>query len=81
VVGARFISLDGEGPIALPVVANSVDIGGHACTVGSIVTYWPAYAGGGIPERGVISSWNDRWVFVNYGSGPQATKREQLVWG
>jgi hypothetical protein len=38
--------------------------------------------GTGLTERGVISSWNDLYVFVRYttGSTAAATRREDLIW-
>lgn len=34
------------------------------------------------PEQGIITSFNDDWVFVNYGSETYgvATRREDLEW-
>ena len=53
---------------------------------GSKVTYIPTHAKGDAnhsdSEGGTISSWNDRFVFVNYGTGTnKATRPEDLVWG
>ena len=52
----------------------------------SKVTYVPRHAEGnaGHPdcEGGTISSWNDKYVFVNYGTGTnQATDPDDLIWG
>jgi len=52
----------------------------------SKVTYIPAHAHGDAShsdcEQGTISSWNDTYVFVNYGTGTNAaTRPEDLVWG
>lgn len=54
--------------------------------IGSKVTYIPLHANGNAQhedcEGGVISSWNDKFIFVNYGTGhSQATRPEDLVWG
>jgi len=54
--------------------------------IGSKVTYVPSHAKGNAShpacEGGTISSWNDTFVFVNYGKGTNAaTKPEDLVWG
>lgn len=48
--------------------------------IGRNVTY-RGYAGE--VERGHITSFNDHYVFVRYGSGStsQATRRDQLDWG
>lgn len=53
---------------------------------GSKVTYVPGHAKGNAGhkdcEEGTISSWNDKFVFVNYGTGTsKATRPEDLVWG
>ena len=53
---------------------------------GSKVTYVPPHANGNAShpscEGGTISSWNDHYVFVNYGKGTNAaTRSEDLVWG
>jgi len=53
---------------------------------GSKVTYVPGHVHGnaGHPdcEGGIISSWTDRFVFVNYNKGiGVATKATDLVWG
>ena len=52
----------------------------------SKVTYIPNHAAGNAShpdcEDGTISSWNDIFIFVNYGKGTNAaTKPENLVWG
>ena len=54
--------------------------------IGSKVTYIPNHAYGNAGhkdcEGGTISSWNDTYVFVNYGKGTNAATRPQdLVWG
>lgn len=54
--------------------------------IGSKVTYIPTYAKGDVnhedAEGGTISSWNHKYVFVNYGTGTnKATRPEDLVWG
>lgn len=54
--------------------------------VGSKVTYIPRHANGDAShadsEGGTVSSWNDTYVFVNYGTGTnKATPPELLVWG
>ena len=54
--------------------------------IGSKVTYVPRYAKGNAGhkdcEGGTISSWNDKFIFVNYGTGTNAaTRPEDLVWG
>lgn len=53
--------------------------------VGSKVTYVPQHAdGAGHPdcEGGTITSWNDKYVFVNYGTGTnKATDPSDLRWG
>ena len=56
------------------------------CNVGRKVTYLPDHTNSNAAhedcEQGVISSWNDRFVFVLYGRGPaQATIAEKLVFG
>jgi len=53
---------------------------------GSKVTYIPLHAEGDAShpdcQGGTISSWNERYVFVNYGTGiNQATDPFDLVWG
>jgi len=53
---------------------------------GSKVTYIPGHAKGSAAhedcEGGTISSWNDTFIFVNYGKGTNAaTRPEDLVWG
>lgn len=53
---------------------------------GSKVTYIPPHANGDPQhkdsEGGTISSWNDTYVFVNYGTGTnKATYPRMLVWG
>jgi hypothetical protein len=53
---------------------------------GSKVTYIPSHAHGSAAhpdcEGGTISSWNNWFVFVNYGKGTNAaTRTEDLVWG
>ena len=53
---------------------------------GSKVTYVPRHAKDNAShpnaEGGTISSWNDKFVFVNYGTGTnKATPPELLVWG
>lgn len=53
---------------------------------GSKVTYIPSYANRNAShpacEEGTISSWNDTYVFVNYGRGTNAaTRPENLVFG
>jgi len=53
---------------------------------GSKVTYVPMHARGDIGhsdcEGGTISSWNNFYVFVNYGTGTnKATSPDDLVWG
>ena len=52
--------------------------------VGSKVTYIPHHAkhNSNLWEGGTISSWNDQYVFVNYGKGTNAATRPyDLVWG
>ena len=54
--------------------------------VGSKVTYIPDHAKGLAShkdcESGTISSWNDSFIFVNYGKGTNAaTYPRNLVWG
>ena len=54
--------------------------------IGAKVTYIPNHAKGNAShpdcEGGTISSWNDSFIFVNYGKGTNAaTKAENLVWG
>jgi len=53
--------------------------------VGAKVTYVPDHAkNAGDPacQGGIISSWNDQYVFVNYGTGTAAaTYPRHLVWG
>lgn len=55
--------------------------------VGRDVTYVPNHAGGNAGhrdcERGVITSWNSRFVFVRFGSSatPKACYPFNLVWG
>lgn len=54
--------------------------------VGSKVTYVPMHVNGNAGhddcEHGTISSWNELYVFVNYGTGTnQATDPDDLVWG
>ena len=54
--------------------------------IGSKVTYIPRHAKGDAShpdaDGGTISSWNDSYVFVNYGTGTnKATPAECLVWG
>lgn len=52
---------------------------------GAKVTYIPRHADGADHpdvEGGVITSWNDKFVFVEYGTGtPKGTPAELLVWG
>lgn len=52
---------------------------------GAKVTYIPRHADGANhpdAEGGTISSWNDTFVFVNYGTGTnKGTPPELLVWG
>lgn len=51
---------------------------------GSKVTYVPGHAKDDSSqwEGGTISSWNDTYVFVNYGRGTNAaTRPEDLLWG
>ena len=53
---------------------------------GSKVTYIPHHAqenaGHEDCKGGTIASWNDRYVFVDYGTGTnQATRSQDLVWG
>ena len=52
----------------------------------SKVTYVPLHAEGNAGhkdcEGGIITSWNDCYIFVNYGKGhSNATRPEDLVWG
>ena len=52
----------------------------------SKVTYVPSHVHGNAGhedcEGGTISSWNDKFIFVNYGKGTNAaTRPEDLVWG
>ena len=54
--------------------------------IGSKVTYVPNHAEGNAGhkdcEGGTISLWNDKFIFVNYGTGTnQATSPGDLVWG
>lgn len=54
--------------------------------VGAKVTYIPPHdkenAQHEDAEGGTISSWNDTYVFVNYGTGTnKATYPRMLVWG
>lgn len=54
--------------------------------IGSKVTYIPSHAHGLANHEdckgGTISSWNDSYIFVNYGTGTnQATYPRHLVWG
>ena len=52
--------------------------------IGSKVTYIPNHAKDDSSqwEGGTISSWNDQYIFVNYGKGTNAATRPQdLVWG
>lgn len=53
---------------------------------GSKVTYIPNHANGNTDHKdckgGTIASWNDHYIFVNYGTGTnQATRSQDLVWG
>ena len=52
---------------------------------GHKVTYVPRHAHGNAnhkdAECGVISSWNDKFVFVDYRGNIKATPPELLVWG
>lgn len=53
---------------------------------GSKVTYIPNHAHDDVNHvdclGGTIASWNNRFVFVNYGTGTnQATDSTNLVWG
>lgn len=54
--------------------------------IGSKVTYIPSHANGDAShpdaEGGTISSWNDMYIFVDYGTGTnKATPSDKLVWG
>ncbi len=54
--------------------------------VGDKVTYIPSHAKGDAnhpdSQGGTISSWNDTFIFVNYGTGTnQATRPDDLVRG
>ena len=54
--------------------------------IGSKVTYIPLHANGNAShpdcDGGTIASWNDKFVFVNYGTGTnEATRPEDLVFG
>ena len=68
---------------------KAIQIQGRELTqddVGSKVTYVPLHAEGDAGhkdcEGGTISSWNDTYVFVNYGTGTnQATSPSDLIWG
>jgi hypothetical protein len=51
---------------------------------GMLVTYIPSRCPDDMEQResGVVTSWNDSYVFVDYGTGhSKATKREDLVAG
>jgi hypothetical protein len=53
---------------------------------GDPVTYVPRHANGNAShkdaEHGIITRWNDKFIFVEYGTGtPKATQPELLVWG
>lgn len=52
---------------------------------GNVVTYIPPHADGPQhkdSERGIISSWNDKYVSVNYGGiTNKATYPRMLIWG
>lgn len=53
---------------------------------GSKVTYIPPHANGDAShedaEGGVISSWNNSFIFVEFGTGTaKACRPENLVWG
>jgi len=52
-----------------------------AADVGRRVVYCDR-AGYSFPEEGVITSFNERWVFVRYGTGSTsaATSRQDLEW-
>lgn len=61
-------------------------IDGNEVEVGDKVTYIPTHAKGNAnhvdSQGGTISSWNDTFIFVNYGTGTnQATRPEDLVRG
>lgn len=51
---------------------------------GRTVTYIPHHANGNIHhpdcEEGIISSWNDLYIFINYTGTPTATRPKDLVW-
>lgn len=54
--------------------------------IGSKVTYVPGHALGRLDhpdcKSGTIASWNEKYIFVNYGTGTnQATNPQHLVWG
>ena len=54
--------------------------------VNSKVTYIPPHAKGNAnhpdAKGGTISSWNDFYIFVNFGTGTNpACRPEDLVWG
>lgn len=51
--------------------------------IGRNVTYMGNYVNNGKPEWGVVTSFNDDYVFVQYEgeSNSKATKREDLIWG
>lgn len=56
--------------------------------IGKKVIYVPMHADGPDhpdAEAGIISSWNDKYVFVNYDGNPnttnKATSPEDLIWG
>lgn len=44
---------------------------------GRKVAYTPVH---GERQIGIISSWNDSYVFVDYGAGAQATRPGDLTW-
>jgi hypothetical protein len=46
--------------------------------VGKVVVYVPRF---GPSEHGVISTWNEKYIFVRYGgTGSMATRPEDLWW-
>lgn len=53
---------------------------------GSKVTYIPPHAKGNAShpntQGGTIASWNEKFIFVDYGTGHnKATRPEDLMWG
>ncbi len=82
------LSMDGEEDESF--IDLSIKIEGKPLTeecVNDSVTYIPPHANGDVNsevcERGIITSWNEIFVFVNYGNGStsKATDPKMLVWG